>query len=398
MRDNKSLRSSQTRGKISRRLVGAGGRSAFTLIELLVVVAIIAVLISILLPSLSAARRSARATKCGVNLRSAGQAVMTYASENGGGLPASYLYANNHAAAYDLGQQRRADRDQFGYVHWSFYLFNRGQAKDGTFQCPEVAKGGHPRTFPGRDLRNWDAGQLDGVGSPASATAVVEDKQATRVAYAGNAAIFPRNKFNRAAFEDGGGSAQRFNVFVKDSQIEGPGNTILAAEYYQDWRLIGRVVSEVGGSRDATSLAHRPINVFSQDSGQQGDPYSNEPGGSITIAGRTEDYSGFSYTPGITGTSGGGGGDLTYGIRSESEVQQFVRSGGGSGGLREVNLVGRHHPGGDNLGGTGNFLYADGHVERTTIMKTMKERQWGTRFYSLTGVTLIFDRFRGVVN
>lgn len=65
-----------------------GRRGGFTLIELLVVVAIIALLISILLPSLSRAREQARRTVCLANLRSFGQASLIYAEfERGGVLP-----------------------------------------------------------------------------------------------------------------------------------------------------------------------------------------------------------------------------------------------------------------------------------------------------------------------
>jgi prepilin-type N-terminal cleavage/methylation domain-containing protein/prepilin-type processing-associated H-X9-DG protein len=56
-------------------------RSGFTLIELLVVVAIIAILIAILLPSLGRARDQAKTVKCANNLRSLYQGINWYASE-----------------------------------------------------------------------------------------------------------------------------------------------------------------------------------------------------------------------------------------------------------------------------------------------------------------------------
>lgn len=60
---------------------------AFTLIELLVVVAIIALLISILLPSLNSAREQSRAVKCMANLRTMGQGIVLYANNERGMLP-----------------------------------------------------------------------------------------------------------------------------------------------------------------------------------------------------------------------------------------------------------------------------------------------------------------------
>jgi prepilin-type N-terminal cleavage/methylation domain-containing protein/prepilin-type processing-associated H-X9-DG protein len=94
----------------------------FTLTELLVVIGVIALLIGILLPTLSKARESSRRTQCLANLRSLGQALQ--------------LYANNHKDRLPnvngKGMWDDAAAQDFVMVE-----FNRSYVKSpGSFHCP----------------------------------------------------------------------------------------------------------------------------------------------------------------------------------------------------------------------------------------------------------------------
>jgi len=71
---------------------GEWRQRGFTLIELLVVISIIALLVSILLPALGAARGAAESIQCSSNLRQLGLGFVNYTTDNAEAVPAKYFY------------------------------------------------------------------------------------------------------------------------------------------------------------------------------------------------------------------------------------------------------------------------------------------------------------------
>ncbi|MCB9850008.1 MAG: prepilin-type N-terminal cleavage/methylation domain-containing protein [Phycisphaerales bacterium] len=81
--------------------------SGFTLVELLVVISIIALLISILLPSLRGARDQAKLMKCLAHMRGTGQAAMVFSNDHDGRF---------QVATDEFGiSQADAQRDRYAY-------------------------------------------------------------------------------------------------------------------------------------------------------------------------------------------------------------------------------------------------------------------------------------------
>ena len=104
----------------------------FTLIEVLVVVAIIALLISILLPSLKKAREQAKTATCLSQLRQIGKAVGMYTSEFDDSLPANGLNKVGwNPYCFCLASPCPRYADYRGGFNWPYWLMRHKYLSDG---------------------------------------------------------------------------------------------------------------------------------------------------------------------------------------------------------------------------------------------------------------------------
>jgi prepilin-type N-terminal cleavage/methylation domain-containing protein len=261
-------------------------RRAFTLIELLVVVAIIALLIAILLPSLGRAREQARRTACGTNLHGYGIAIQTYITEYnkpmtslqnpfGGSSPNAFWVYGDHSgqisleglAPYMTGSNGLdPNRSDYSKVTITKVWF-----------CPSQGMG-QPNTSP--DVASWhwftmNYSYFAGFqNDPLRSMATTPDDLMGNVAKPGN--ILMEDNFFRWANPPGGGSRWDVNHGIGGSSaqhLNGPfmsdppafqGNNVLYGDFSVRFKTAGDYAS--------------PANLISGSA-----PHVNGGGGDMTF-------------------------------------------------------------------------------------------------------------------
>lgn len=139
-------------------------RNGFTLIELLVVVSIISLMVAILLPTLSAARQTARSIQCLSNLRQLGIALPMYAGDYHNWLPTGYTDRNHSSGITSLRIQHWAATWNNNLLYHGYaggpITFTQDHVDNGlddaylaasrAFDCPTFEQALHQTKAPGR--------------------------------------------------------------------------------------------------------------------------------------------------------------------------------------------------------------------------------------------------------
>ena len=322
----------------------------FTLIELLVVVAIIGLLASILMPSLSRAREQAKGAACMSNLRNCGTMLALYSNDSRGYYPSSYSYIDGNSSAN-------------GYYHWTAAIDFKDYTDPVTamkypksasqYVCPSHSAGGWaPTNFTSWRISNPPSGQVS-----QDTTGTIDDRQASRVSYVANEIIMPRKKFSAArdATSPPGTSNLRL---VEADDIDSANNTILLGEFSGSANSIWG--SSVGGG--AAYKSHRPTNGIK--SNQTNDVFDGE-----------------GYPLGTQVWK------LTY-AEAKAAIDAVLADKAAAPTNHHISYI---NPTAHFTGS--NYTFADGHAGKFTLEETLDpgSYMWGRKVYSCVDKPVIQD-------
>lgn len=318
----------------------------FTLIELLVVIGIIALLAAIMMPSLRAARESARGAACVSNEKNIGMALAVYAQDGRGYLPASYSYLSGN----DAGG---------GCYHWTAMLNPQdydGNVHDGAsmpkhapeYICPShVPAGFAPTNFTSTRIPTPAPCQV-------AQNNAIDDEQAPRMSYVANEVLMG------SAAHDANNTGNL--CYVSVDEVDHVNQTILLAEYTNYPSALS--AGSAGGSMVLNS--HSPANTLC-----------------IGASSTTNAFDGEKYVAGSD----------VHKLKiadAQAAIQQAITDTTGSStpGLVHVTYL--------NLAahnGYSNYTFADGHAAKYSLGEVLDPGDWlwGNKVYSCMDKPLVKD-------
>lgn len=235
----------------------------FTLIELMVVVAIIAVLVAILLPSLSKAREMTTRSVCGANLKGQGSAFAIYAAQNNDRIvssPGNWL----HDLSYDatnllVGTQITAGANITAIQKWFYCPSNNDVVNTSNW----TGSGSfHYFTYAYFVNRSGSYG-IQPVGTSGSnrksgkSPPIALHKKFTSEPFAANSELVTDETISRDTSGTGFGEANPDSLFHERSNHVSsrfpPGQNVLSCDGHVSWRSWGSLNSATALSQSANA-------------------------------------------------------------------------------------------------------------------------------------------------